>query len=450
MLTRQKAVLQAEYETVMDRRGKLDEFKLRRYFPKTNGRAEHALFEQAAGPWLNRLKGEMSWRVTVDVRNGKCQVDLQMPDVMGFDQVVAESHLRNLLGGAPTGLVTGFNALKIVRYGANAIKPELERKTIWEIMQLDFDEGWSKRVCSPDADKTLGGYVREHLNELLDWSTPSLSCAPTANLQRSTTLLASTAGMQTAVQAAFMNELLRRDEVLCDSTAFAKTIARVQVDTGIDLERWASHAPDQAQYLDYLGRGPRAQVDIYPHEQNAERLRRVILQLEPNFGGVLGVDVRRCLYDYEVFGDATLAYLLDLIPTRNQDSAGLLHPMMFYAQLAIETWDLSEEWDVVTLFLGVCSPERRNKRGQWTSNADVQASIHKLKDGAVAAAVGTQQQKQRLADGLTVAADQYRFPQVPNAVPDGDTRRLSAVAQVHVKLAFRAVVHDFREGLLRS
>lgn len=452
VLRQQKDVIESEYDSVIDRRRKLDEFRLRRYLPKTAGRAEDALFAEIASSLLDRLKGQMSWEFTVDVRNGKFNILLAMPEVEGFDQQAAESYLRNLFGGQAVPRVFLFNVFKLVRYGENEMKPGLERKTIWEVMQLDFDEGWTKKKSIPKEDKALARYVGKLCDELFSRSEPSLDCAAANAIQADPPkILASTAGLATPVMEAFLGELRVRGAKISDSVAFSKVITRVRVDNCIPLKSWKSYAAFQSEYIQYLGE-PAVQVDVYPHEQNAARLRKIIVEkIDNNFSGVLCVEIRRCLYDYDVFRGVVLSYLLDLIPTRVPAGASeALGRKRYSVELSSGTVELAETWDVQSLLQSACQPERQTGPGQWIPNADVHEAIQKLWEPKAVITRDDGARKRLFIEDLTKRAEGFVLPNVPSHVSATDPRRMSAEVQRHLKLVFRAVVKDFCEAFAEA
>jgi hypothetical protein len=351
--------------------------------------------------------------------------------------------------------VSQFNSDNVVVWSEAQLKQPLQSKTIWDIMNLDFQYDWLPKkgkmfetLSAADRASFQQQYVSEHINRLVNQSSPlwTLSGHNFQNKQVWGTwgnfVMAETPA---SIAEYFSADLRNRGEALHQANALPHEIRRAAGYFRAPLTAWSYHATCYSHYLAYL-QNPSVLVDIYPHEQNAHRIRQWIqTYIDPAMYELLDVTVTALLNDWaykdlhdlafrtpdlEVFRLFALCYTMSLIPKRAGVSATAGE--VYY----LGHTELANVRDIDTLSFKILCTHFRDNAGVWHPNGAVHQELRKLWRDHETQMSNSPNLTGWLAD-LQQRADQLQLPVLSG--------HQSLIHREHLKKAIQAVVYNYIE-----
>jgi len=201
------------------------------------------------------------------------------------------------------------------------------------------------------------------------WSVSATICARTVSAP--VPMSASPA----SIAERFSAELQRRGQALHQTNALPHEIRRAAGYFRAPLTAWNYHSTCYSHYLAYLQHANGILVDIYRNEQNAQQLRRWIQQyVDPTMHALPDVTLTVLLSDLEIFRLYALCYTMELLPTRDGNSATA--PKMYY----LGHTDLASVLDLETLSCKILCTHFQTS-GVWQKNDAVQQALRQLWQG---------------------------------------------------------------------
>ncbi|MBI3951220.1 MAG: hypothetical protein HY314_12285 [Acidobacteria bacterium] len=430
------------------------QMRLRAYLPTPGAEAEDALFAQIAGPHIDSFFDQASWHIAINsMQKGVERYELVF-EYPGLGKKERDTvRMRTVLGQQLQ--VSQFNPDNAVVWAEAQLKQPLQSRTIWDIMNLDFQYDWLPKkgkmfetLSAADRASFQQQYVSEHINRLVNQSSPlwTLSGHNFQNKQVWGTwgsfVLAETPA---SIAEYFSADLQNRGEPLHPAPALPHEIRRATGYFRAPLTAWSYHATCYSHYLAYL-QNPGVLVDIYPHEQNAHRIRQWIQKyIDPAMYELLDVTVTALLNDWtyndssdlafrtpelEVFRLYALCYTMGLIPTRERASATA--GKVYY----LGHTELANVRDIDTLSFKILCTHFLDPTGVWHKNDVVYQELRKLWRDHEAQNVNATNIADWLVD-MKQRADQLQFPVLPDHAP--------LIHREHLKKALQAVVYNYIE-----
>lgn len=425
------------YNQDESRRLQWTQMRLRTYLPVPGSEAEDHLFAHVADPHLDSFFDQASWHLVINATAQgveRYELVLQHPDVEG--SVRAATTRRTVLGTQVQ--VSAFNPDHLAAWAARQLRQPLASQTIWDIMELDFASDWLPK--RGETLQALGGtervnyeqqYVNDRINVLLNQSGSlwTLSGSNFQNTQHwgtwgSFVMSASPA----SIAERFSAELQKRGQALHPTNALPHEVRRAAGYFRAPLTAWNYHSTCYSHYLAYLQHANGILVDIYRNEQNAQQLRRWIQQyVDPSLHALLDVTLTVLLSDLEIFRLYALCYTLDLLPTRDGNSA--IAPKVYY----LGHTELASVLDLETLSCKIlCTHFQTN--GVWQKNDAVQQALRQLWQGYEAQHSTPEKIADWLQD-LRQHTEALTLPLPPAGQP--------LIHREHLKKAFQAIVYHY-------
>lgn len=435
VLSRYRELVSDRHDECLNRRRQFDEMRLRRYVPKTGGRAEDALFEKVAVAHLDNLKRQMRWRLAVDPSlsgAGRYSLVLEHPAASVSDRAAQLTVLMSYFGGEPPIQVGDYTPFAHVTWAREHLAGPLGSQTVWDVLELEYTEGWSKRksLRTPE-ERTPQAYVRRLADELTNWSEQSYTFRQAPGLVRQQWTFCQEPGADHRIGLLLLQELGARQVNLIRHASFSKEVRRAQVLLKTPLAQWAHWATCQTHYLNYA-QDPPILIDVYQNEQIAEELRKSIqAKVDHAFMNVIDPVLVAAMYDRTIFRYMILSLLGGVLPKRS--GASPLDPQFYYLNTNAGDVELGPDWDVYGAIMRVNVPQRLTG-GAWVSNNDTHESLknlwNKLEQEMLTGAQspaggpGRQQAADRL-QSLIDAADNWKLAPPPAGNKDliGQTGR---------------------------
>ncbi|MDR3666061.1 MAG: tubulin-like doman-containing protein [Ignavibacteriaceae bacterium] len=302
------------WSTECNIRKERDEWLGRKYLPKTGGLAEDYLFEKVAGEVLDGMMEKMFWNICGVKADGKLidydnlsnpQETMIVLTIPATDEVTAIPKIyKNVITEELLKVTNGYSFFNHVQYSDQYIPNLLENLNIWEIINIDFEYGHMNSENLTNLEKNLGTYITKLRNEMINGADVGISGSATAvpdNERKDSYYLFAPANLNN-INEVFTENLYTNVDVKkkVDTSKFNKhEIRLVKLLFGVDPTQTNSFTNGQADYLKYLTKGNNQPVDNYPNEQNAERLRKIVVKnVDSNFQRVYIPEVISLLNDY--------------------------------------------------------------------------------------------------------------------------------------------------------
>ncbi|MEA2569212.1 MAG: Tubulin like [Acidobacteriota bacterium] len=334
------------FQTEVERRKELSRLRLRRYFPKPGGFAEDALYEKYAYPVFQKIMASSNWLLTIDPgKADRYTIILQSPSAADYDAELSASRLKDVIGQKLIDRVSRYTWHQHTSFIAESLREVLRGITIWELVDLDYSEGYLKRGDVPPAEKNASSYSSKLVSELLRRSAVSIQLASGADNPKRFVFWRSGAA-QTEASQSVVKEITARcaDAAFASHDDFSHEIRVVSVLPSFSIRNWTHFAETQNVYLPFVDDPLNVLVDIYPNEQVANRLQKEIRVIDRTYNSCLDPRLANSFSDYDTFRYFSLCYALNLL-TR-EDDATMGKPRRFVAKLAAGTVDLGEESDI--------------------------------------------------------------------------------------------------------
>lgn len=326
-----------------------------------------------------------------------------------------------------------------MQYALNHLGGSLEAKTLWDIMELECQEGWCKKQSIPPAQRTEDYYIQQMVQEFIMRSDITLNYVTAPNLVKKDYCFCFTTSGSNTVGGKFLQELRKRNLDLTSNQYFSKEIRRVQVHLRVPIRQWRHFGTVEADYVNYLS-NPEILVDIYPNEQIASRLRELIeKKIDNTFTQSLDPLIASGLYDLDIFKKFTLCYVANLFPLKAGQTIG--SPRVFCLDFPQGEIALGEEWNLFELINNVNRPERK-VNDAWRPNKDVQGRISSLWDEKE----GQHQSDKSIGALLSELEAKAKALEFPHA-PVGKQDPLGEKGRSQLRLAMQAIVKEYVEAV---
>ena len=325
--------LDAEYRGLLSVRTDMANVKVRRYFPSPGSEAEDAMYEALASERHSGVLEQMSFQFfsDSDERLGEPRREdsayrllLNMPDVDGYDPKVDSERLYDVVKGVYTNLmVESHSPYKIVQYGGAILGPLLSQIHLPEAMLYDYRHCW--RHSGHRDEGGLKAYVAGIAEDLSKKAHVFLSQQPSGQVDATggTTLKtfclsrfrnlthapANSADELATLLAGEMNKRTGIHEV----EGMDDIMICLNFMLGVSIYDWAYYNTCLSQYMEYLGDPQAEPIQLYPEEQNALELERLLKRERLLNGNYLSPSVTGYLGDMNSFSDLAMAYALSLL-----------------------------------------------------------------------------------------------------------------------------------------
>ncbi len=441
ILRKYRDLINGMYQGDLERRRGFDKMRLRRYVPNTGSEAEDRLFEEVAVPVLNSLKPKVYWTFAIDSQiPGKYEILINSPSVPNYDNKKSINDLRDVITGKKLEDVHYYNPFSHCQYAINEIGGPLDNKTVWDILEIECNECWCKDQRIPPDRRNSDAFALYLAEDFLKRSDVALDYRNADNLLKQDYTICYLPGDIGSVGGKFIKELENKDCQISSHQGLSKEVRRVNLHFRIPIKQWGYYGQAQTDYVKYIdSKVPKILIDIYPQEQNANRIRKYIeSRIDYSFTQVIETSVSSLLYDYNIFQKAALCYVMGLIPT--VAGAEAISPKRYSLSLNAGSMDLGEEWDIYTLMNNINRPEREMTDKHWQSNIDVHDEITSIWN------IFLQGRVQNLSGLAVDLKAQVKNIQLPSP-PTGQTDSIDPQGKQHLTLAIRAVVEEYAELL---
>jgi hypothetical protein len=428
------------YSRDQSRRIEWTQMRLRTYLPFPGQEAEDILFGEVSDPYLTTFFEQASWHIAINsAEKGVSRYELVL-EYPGLEKRMREVVRMRTLSGQQIE-VARFTHTHLVSWAKEQLRSPLEKKTIWDIMELDFSEDWLRKkgkkveaLTGQERASLETEYVRERINSLINQSGPlwTLSGGHFQTKQQWGTwgsfVISATPGN---IAERFCAELQNRQEPLRQADDLRHEIRRSAGYFCAPITAWSYHSTCYGNYLAYLQNPTGIIVDIYVHEQNAHRLRHWILShVDPSMTELLDITVVGLLNDLELFRLFALAYTMDIIPRKTPTSATATTTEIY----CLGPTDLPSVLDIDSLSVRILDAYYKDQHGVWHRNDSVQQCLRQ---------VWNEYENKNMDPGkvngwldtLETRAGALTFPNVPG--------QRAVIHRDHLKKAFQAVVREY-------
>ena len=448
LLNRYRNFMNDKYLKDLHRRKGFDEFRLRRYAPITGGLAEDQLFGEVAEPVLVMLKSQMSWSFAMDAQNqDKYSLILHTPSVSGYDETKALSDLRDVITGERLRGVSNYNPLRHYYYAFENLKGPLSAKTLWDILEMECKYDWINNLNITPDKRTEEEFFKDLTEEFVKQSEIALNYRIGENHYSEEFTFGSFPGDSKSFGGKILNLLRAKNLKIISNEAFSKELRRIQVALRVPIRQWATYSEAQADYIAYTDAAKqKILIDIYPHEQNAVILRKLIEnKVDRSFAGTIDFAIVSALYNLDTFKYFAFAYLLDLIPKKEGNSKE--DPKIFYLDFSNGVVELAEEWNINSLLHNINDPLKKIKDDEWRSNEDVQKRIEAIWKN-YENSQKTSSEIKNLLTTMETKANNLNYPAPPANTAKKDA--LGETGRKHLKLAIQALVKNYIEAVEKN
>jgi hypothetical protein len=428
--------MEKKYDTDITRRRKFLEMRLRAYLPDPGEGAEEKLFEELAEPEIVELKSHITWNFAIDpAKPDRYSILLTSQKVENFDYGRFESFYKDPGTGIPMETYK-YSPFEHVQYARNVLEEKLNKKTIWDIMELDYEHEWRRE--EEHKDKKKEDYANEWIDKLLSCSETLLHAAGQPQHKKSFIFYDSRETSEsTSIASLFSQEIKNRrttEETVVTHNFFSKEIRRAVAYLRIPAKNWGYYNSAFANYLDYRKEPSNVLIDIYPNEQIGWTLSQYIRENIGRDFQLFDSKITSLFNNREVFKSMVLCYLLQLIP---------LKPGATATDLAQYKLDLRAGEIILSSVDNVRTLAQMVNRlgyidsGTFRENSDIHNAMKELwlkkenqalKDGKL----------KELLEEITQKYDSFDFPP---STQDAD------FPYDQLKLAFKAVIHEYKAKL---
>lgn len=329
--------LDAQLRDLLSVRTDLARVKVRRYFPFPDDPAEQAMYRKLVEEenYHSELLRLMSFSIysTRREKPGEasheeniCKLLLSIPHVQGYDSKVDQERMYDVVRERYTNLkVEGHSPYKIVQYGRNFLKPLLEEMHLPEAMLYDYEHCWR-----PSRQEGEGGpkvYAAEIAGALSEKSHVFFSQRPSGEggarasvlktfcLGHFRNLPNAEANSADELATLFSQQMEQRTGVH-EVEEIEDMVICLNFELGVSIYDWAYYPTCVSQYKQYL-RDPEAElIQLYPEEQNALELERLLEEERLLDDGYLSASVVKYLGDLESFSSFVISYALGLLDVK--------------------------------------------------------------------------------------------------------------------------------------
>jgi len=330
------------------------EVTVRTYFPSPNGLAELQMYRDFVHnkEYVKNLLGQMSWEfyserpqalgfVAPKEEVANYRLLLRFPPVVNFDKDAYTASLVSVVTGEFRRLVLSTHTWQeVAQFVTNLIDAPLKAIKIWDALHYDFLHEWSQ---GRDAD--IRAYVQQRVTELLHRSVPLMETQaagvgtselveegdclsdflPTENPQPN-----SMQDLAKQIHDELKNRLgATAGQKLLDDSDFGHSLTHVRFWFKLFIENWAYYRTCFSNYWKQVNK-PLTDKDNLPVHCATEELNAA-MQVESYLAThqrlrpprCLDVSVVRHLGNWKDFQLFALAFVCDLLPTRDDPDPAL-------------------------------------------------------------------------------------------------------------------------------
>ncbi len=392
-------MLQA-WEERLNERVEREEWMGRRYVPKPikgfTGHAENYIWDEIGVLHLDALMGKMSWNINHNQNKLNddywnpltWQFELTYPALDNYNPSVISPEFENIVKREWLNYTTNYSPEHHVLYANKHLEPDLSNLNIWDILEVDLNAGHMQAEHIPDQDKTQTFYITKITNELISNSnhglTPNNLGDPDPLRQRRYCFYPSEIGPSSRLGVPrkdgikspgdpqiFKQSFLDHFHAHTPGWIYSKykfqyEIRCVDITVGVNITKTRDYADGLSQYLAYQMERetkPLAPIDIYPNEQKADHLRKVVLKhIDNNFQRIFDPTVINILNDFipefkggnameytDVFEKFSLCYFDKLFTEKDNPNQPGTPRFYYYIDVNGNEIKIAEVWNLPVL-----------------------------------------------------------------------------------------------------
>jgi len=338
LLQRTRDHLDAQLSALLSNRTDMAGVKVRRYVPFPGDTAEEAIYRKLVGDHHNELLRRMSFSFhslqkrslgEASQAGGGFGLYLNIPNVEGYDAKVDTERMYDVVRGGYTNLkVEDHSPYKVVQYGKNFLEPLLAEMHLPEAMLYDYEHCW--QPTKHEQEGGMEAYVVEVASHLSEKAHVFLSQRPSSQgaansavlktycLGRFMDLPNAESGSADELATMFRMQMAERTGVHHIEEMDDMVIC-LNFQLGVSIYNWAYYNACLSQYTQYLKDSEVDPIHLYPEEQNALKLEKLLTEERALGKDYLSPSAVKYLGDMESFSHLVMARALGLLEVKGGD-----------------------------------------------------------------------------------------------------------------------------------
>jgi len=296
----------------------------RRYVPKPfsqgGGLSEKKFYNDIAPSHLESMMGSIWWDIAYTPQYpSQSKFLLTVPIVPGYNPQSVNELYKDVIKDDWLQKTEYYSFEHHIKYAEVNLINEIKNKNIWEMLLLDFNHGYMKSSSKTITNemKNEEYYINKLTNELLNFSNVGINADSfsgssekrvTRNYYFSPFSYIGKSSFAEKFHARIQSITSREPNWRIVDTSNIHEIRIKKVLIGVAPNNTNSYKQGMADYLKYLKDTTAYPLDIYSNEQNAEKLRRIVVQfIDRDFMRVFIPEVVHLLTDsVETYNDGKI------------------------------------------------------------------------------------------------------------------------------------------------